>query len=64
MEQKKLTRSTSDKKLCGVCGGLAKYLDVDPTVIRLAVVVLTFLTAIIAGIVLYLLCVIIMPEGE
>ena len=34
--KKKLTRSATDKKLGGVCGGIAEYLDVDTTVIRLA----------------------------
>ena len=33
--EKKLYRSQNDKKLCGVCGGIAEYFDIDPTVIRL-----------------------------
>ena len=33
--EKKLYRSRTDKKVCGVCGGLAEYLDMDPTIIRL-----------------------------
>ena len=33
--EKKLYRSTSDKKICGVCGGIAKYLGIDPTIVRL-----------------------------
>ena len=36
---KKLYRSRTDRKIWGVCGGLAKYLDVDPTVIRLIFIV-------------------------
>ena len=32
--EKKLYRSNTDKKIAGVCGGLAKYLNIDPTVIR------------------------------
>lgn len=32
---RKLTRSTTDRKIAGVCGGIAHYLDVDPTVIRI-----------------------------
>lgn len=35
MSYKKLTRSASDKKIAGVCGGLAKYFDCDPTVVRI-----------------------------
>ena len=33
--EKKLYRSEEDKKLCGVCGGIAAYFDIDSTVIRL-----------------------------
>lgn len=29
-------RKSSDRKLCGVCGGLARYWDVDPTIVRVA----------------------------
>jgi len=35
MEKKRLTKSCKDKKIFGVCGGLAEYLNCDPTVIRL-----------------------------
>ena len=41
---KRLMRSTADRKIAGVCGGLAKYLNVDPTVIRII-----FLVALICG---------------
>lgn len=33
--KKRLYKSSTDKKVCGVCGGIANYFDVDPTVIRL-----------------------------
>ena len=41
---KKLTRSTSDRRIAGVCGGLAEYLNIDPTVVRIF-----FLLALICG---------------
>lgn len=41
---KKLTRSTSDRRIAGVCGGLAQYLNIDPTVVRII-----FLLALICG---------------
>ena len=41
---KKLTRSTSDRRIAGVCGGLAEYLNIDPTVVRII-----FLLALICG---------------
>ena len=34
---KRLHKSESDKKLCGVCGGIAEYFDIDPTLVRLQV---------------------------
>ncbi len=57
---KKLYRSTEDKKIAGVCGGLGDYFDIDPTIIRLIWVsmVLAFGT----GIVAYILAWIIVPE--
>lgn len=41
---RRLTRSTTDRRIAGVCGGLAKYLNVDPTVVRII-----FLVALICG---------------
>lgn len=41
---KKLTRSITDRKIAGVCGGIAKYLGIDPTVVRIL-----FLIALICG---------------
>ena len=40
-KNRKLYRSNKDKMICGVCGGLGEYLNVDPTLIRLAWVLLT-----------------------
>ena len=41
--EKKLYRSRTDKKICGVCGGMGKYFGIDPTIVRLAVVAFTLL---------------------
>ena len=41
-EQKKLYRSLTDKKLFGVCGGLAEYFDMDATVMRILFLVAAF----------------------
>ena len=58
--QKKLYRSTTDKKLAGVCGGVAKYLNMDPTVIR----VIWAILALFAGfsIAAYIICALVIPE--
>ncbi|MHB8604819.1 MAG: PspC domain-containing protein [Thermoplasmatota archaeon] len=61
-EPKRLMRSATDKKLLGVCGGLGKYLDIDPTVVRIVWVILTIVTAAIPGIIAYFVVALVMPE--
>ena len=56
--KKQLCRSKTDKKIAGVCGGIAEYLDVSSTLVR----VLFFFSGI--GILAYLIIAIIMPEAE
>lgn len=57
---KKLYRSTGDRKICGVCGGIAEYFNIDSTIVRLAWIALTFLGA--SGILIYIIAAIIMPD--
>ena len=58
---KHLTRITANKMIAGVCSGLGYYSNVDPTVIRLAAVLLFFLTG--PGIVaIYIIMALIVPE--
>ena len=59
--QKKLYRSITDKQLAGVCGGLAAFLDVDVTLIRLAWA-LTALFSFGAGVLAYVVWMLIVPE--
>ena len=59
MEQKKLYRSSKNKMLCGVCGGIAEYINLDPTIVRLLWVVICFADEL--GVVLYIIAAIIMP---
>ena len=61
--KKRLTKSLSDRKLFGICGGIAQYLDVDSTFIRVIYVVLSFCTAFIPSIILYLVLNFIIPEA-
>ncbi len=60
MNTKRLVKSRNDRKLCGVCGGIAEYLNVDVTVIRLLMVLVSCFGA---GIIFYLVAAIIMPEA-
>jgi len=59
-EGKKLYRSRTDKKIFGVCGGLADYFDVDVTVIR--ILFLIALLCVGGGLIAYLICALVMPE--
>lgn len=59
---KKLYRSKTDKKFCGLCGGLATYLGVDSTILRVLVVVISVCTAIIGALIIYLVAAMIVPE--
>ena len=62
MAEKKLYRSATEKKLFGVCGGLAKYFDIDPTIVRIILLVLVLCCGI--GAVAYLIMALIMPEEK
>ena len=58
--KKRLYKSSTDKKVCGVCGGIANYFDVDPTVIRLIWVIFTVVGG--SGLIAYIIAAIIMPD--
>ena len=60
METKKLYRSRTDQMIAGVCGGLGKYLGIDPTLIRLAFVLL-LLFGIGSGLLVYLVMMLLVP---
>ena len=62
-KNKKLFRSTKNKMVAGVCGGIGEYFNVDPTVIRLMWVIFT-LISMGAGIIAYIIAWIIVPEGN
>jgi len=58
-QPRRLYRSHRDKMIAGVCGGVAEYLNVDPTLVRLGFVVLALING--AGILLYLVMAIVVP---
>lgn len=60
--EKKLYRSRTDRMVAGVCGGLAEYLDIDPTLVRVGVVLIALVTQ--GGIfIAYLVMAIVVPES-
>ncbi len=58
--QKKLTRSINDRMIAGVCGGLGDYLGIDSTIIRVIWAALAIAGG--AGLLLYIICWLIIPE--
>lgn len=53
---------SSDKKFLGVCGGVADYLNVDPTLIRIGVVCLSLITAVIPALIVYIVISFVFPQ--
>ncbi len=61
---KVLRRSKSDRFIAGVCGGIGKYLEIDPNVVRLVWVIGTVLTGVWPGVFVYGLVWLLIPEDE
>ena len=59
---KQLRKSNTNKKIAGVCGGIAEYLNLDPTLVRLIFVAISLLGG--SGLLAYIIAAIIMPEEE
>lgn len=62
MENKKLTKSTTDRKLFGVCGGLAQYFGLDSTIVRVGITFLTLFYGV--GLIPYIVGALIMPNED
>ena len=58
--KKRLYKDHSDKKLCGVCSGIANFFELDPTVIRLAWILFSALGG--SGVLASIICAIVMPD--
>ncbi len=59
-----LRRSRSNRMIAGVVAGLAKYFDLDPTLVRVVYVVASVVSAAFPGILIYVLLWVIVPEGD
>ena len=59
---KRLYRSKTNSMLAGVCGGIAEYFDLDPTMIRLAYILVSILSAAFPGLLVYIILWIVIPE--
>lgn len=58
--EKKLYKSRTDKKLCGVCGGLAEYLNIDATIVRLILAFAILFAG--TGILAYIVAALVIPD--
>lgn len=59
---KRLYKSRREQKICGVCGGIAEYFDIDPSLVRLAWIL--FVCAGGSGILAYIICAIVIPYED
>lgn len=57
---KKLYRSSTNKKICGVCGGLAEYFDIDVTIVRILWIIALFCAG--GGLLAYIIAALIIPS--
>ena len=61
---RRLTRSRKHKIIAGVCGGIAEYFDLDPTVVRVAYVLLSIASVAFPGILAYIILMFVMPPPD
>ncbi|MCR5322641.1 MAG: PspC domain-containing protein [Lachnospiraceae bacterium] len=59
--EKRLHRSITDRKIAGVCGGIAEYFNIDPTIVRVLWAVFSCMGG--GGLLAYIVACLIMPEG-
>ena len=58
----KLYLSTTDKKVAGVCGGVAEAFDIDSTLVRIGIIFLALVTAVIPAVITYIIAALIIPQ--
>ncbi|MGH9363747.1 MAG: PspC domain-containing protein [Thermoanaerobaculia bacterium] len=63
-QPRRLVRSSKHKMIAGVCGGLAEYFVLDPTLVRVAYVIVSIISAAFPGILAYIILMIVMPPPD
>ena len=61
-ERKRLYKSRNNKMICGVCAGIADYFNIDPSIVLVLWAVLALAAG--TGVLAYIACAIILPEGD
>ena len=64
MPSGELTRSTSDRMVAGVCGGLARWLGWDSTAVRILYVLISIMSAAFPGTIVYIILALVMPADD
>jgi phage shock protein C len=62
MNAKRMMRSRSDRMIGGVCGGMAEYFNIDPSLVRVGWVLITFFSGFFLGIIAYVVLMVVVPE--
>ena len=62
--RRRLTRSSRHRMIAGVCGGIAEYLDVDVTVVRVLYVLISIVSVAFPGILAYIILMFVMPRSD
>lgn len=63
MEPKRLYKSRTNRMISGVCGGIAEYFNVDPTIIRLIAILCLLVGAFVGGVIAYVICAAVIPDA-
>ncbi len=59
---KRLYKSKTDKMVSGVCGGIASYLNIDPTIVRVVWALVSVFSAAVPGLLVYIICAVVIPD--
>lgn len=59
---KKIYRSRTNRQISGVCGGIAEFFNIDPTIIRLVWALVSIFSAAVPGVLIYFVCALVIPE--
>jgi len=62
--RRRLTRSARHRMIAGVCGGIAEYFDLDPTIVRIAYVLVSIVSIAFPGILAYIVLMFVMPAPD
>lgn len=63
MDVKKMYKSRTNRMVSGVCGGIAEYFNIDPTLVRLIAIVAMFASFFVGVVIAYFICAVVIPDA-